>query len=92
MDKAIHSLGYRMGYALPNASLPNPIDLMLVFTQQVFPLDYIIMSAITIFFFFCSMSGVKNMGIWFLWLRVSEFISSRFLWLAWPCTVWLETC
>lgn len=68
----MHSLGYKFGYALPNATLPNPIDLMLVYTQRVFPLDYILMSGLIVYFFFCTMAGVRNMGVWFLWLRVSS--------------------
>uniref|UniRef100_A0A090X8J1 Putative lysosomal cobalamin transporter n=2 Tax=Ixodes ricinus TaxID=34613 RepID=A0A090X8J1_IXORI len=28
IDKALHSLGYKMGYLLPKASLPNPLDMV----------------------------------------------------------------
>ncbi|XP_064624509.1 probable lysosomal cobalamin transporter [Lineus longissimus] len=70
IDKAMHSLGPKLGYALPKRSLPNPIDITLVFAQQVFPLDYILMIGIIMYFFFCSMSGIQNMGVWFLWIRM----------------------
>lgn len=31
----MHSLGVKMGYFLPERKLPNPIDIILVFAQQV---------------------------------------------------------
>ncbi|XP_064605243.1 probable lysosomal cobalamin transporter [Liolophura sinensis] len=70
IDKAMHSLGYKLGYALPTRHLPNPVDIVLVFTQKVFPLDYILMDLIIVYFVFCSMSGIRNIGIWFFWLRM----------------------
>lgn len=63
VDKAMHSLGPRHGYILQNGTLPNPVDIILVYAQDVFPLDYILYSGIILFFVFCSMSGVKNIGI-----------------------------
>lgn len=38
--------------------------------QELFPLDYILYSWIIIFFVMCSISGLKNLGIRFLWLTV----------------------
>ncbi|KAK6180086.1 hypothetical protein SNE40_012298 [Patella caerulea] len=70
IDKAIHSGGYKMGYALPERHLPNPIDIVLVYSQKVFPLDYILMCGVVVYFVFCSMSGIRNMGIWFFWIRI----------------------
>ena len=35
IDKALHSMGPKLGYALPKRSLPNPLDIVLVFCQQV---------------------------------------------------------
>ena len=35
IDKAMHSMGYKIGYALPTRHLPNPIDIVLVFSQKV---------------------------------------------------------
>lgn len=35
IDKTMHSLGYLSGYALPERHLPNPVDIVLVFSQQV---------------------------------------------------------
>jgi hypothetical protein len=46
-----------------NGTLPNPIDIVLVWAQNVFPLDYILYSSIILFLVFCSVSGVKDLGI-----------------------------
>lgn len=37
---------------------------------QVFPLDYVLITVITMYFVFTSMAGIRNMGIWFFWIRV----------------------
>ncbi|KAK7100447.1 probable lysosomal cobalamin transporter [Littorina saxatilis] len=70
IDKAMHGLGYKMGYALPTRHLPNPIDIVLVYCQKVFPLDYILMTGVIVYFVLCSMTGVRRIGIWFLWIRM----------------------
>ncbi|XP_046564132.1 LOW QUALITY PROTEIN: probable lysosomal cobalamin transporter [Haliotis rubra] len=77
IDKAMHSKGYKIGYALAQRKLPNPVDIALVFCQMVFPLDYILMSGIIVYFVFCSMSGIRNIGIWFLWIRMYKIRPRR---------------
>ncbi|XP_048758835.1 probable lysosomal cobalamin transporter isoform X2 [Ostrea edulis] len=77
IDKAIHGQGYKSGYALPKRFLPNPVDIVLVFCQKVFPLDYIMFAALVLYLVFCSMSGVRNIGIWFLWLRMYKIRPRR---------------
>ena len=39
MDKALNSLGYKFGYALPKSKLPNPINIVMVYAQKVTVLD-----------------------------------------------------
>ena len=63
VDKAMHSLGPSEGYVLVNGTLPNPMDILLVYAQDIFPLDYILYSLMIVFFVLCSMSGIKNIGI-----------------------------
>lgn len=77
IDKTMHSLGPKLGYALPKAILPNPIDIVLVFCQQVFPLDYILFSAIVCYLIFSSMSGLRHIGIWFFCLRMYKIRPRR---------------
>jgi len=45
-------------------------------TSQVFPLDYILITVITMYFVVTSMAGIRNMGIWFFWMRVNKDTSS----------------
>ncbi|CAG2101600.1 unnamed protein product [Medioppia subpectinata] len=70
IDKAMHSLGMEMGYALPKPQIPNPIDIILVTFQRVFPLDYILILLMSLFFVLATMSGLKNLGIWFFFVRL----------------------
>ncbi|XP_071148774.1 probable lysosomal cobalamin transporter [Mytilus edulis] len=77
IDKALHGKGYKLGYALPKRTLPNPIDIVLVFCQKVFPLDYILFTAVVMYLIFCSMSGVRNIGIWFFWLKMYKIRPRR---------------
>lgn len=77
IDKAMHSVGYKSGYALPKRHLPNPVDIALVYCQKVFPLDYIMMVAIIAYFVLCSMSGIRNIGVWFLWIKMYKIRPRR---------------
>lgn len=77
IDKAMNSLGFKMGYALPKRTLPNPIDMVLVFSQKAYPLDYIIMVFIIIYLVFCSISGIRNLGIWFFCVRLYKIRPHR---------------
>lgn len=70
IDKVMNSLGPLKGYILPSPHLPNPIDILLVLSQQVFPLDYILIIGLTLFLFLCAMSAIKMIGIWFCWVRM----------------------
>jgi len=67
IDKAIHSSAQK-GYILNNGTLPNPMDMALVFLQNTFPLDYILYLGMVLFFLITSISGVKRIGIRFMWL------------------------
>jgi LMBR1 domain-containing protein 1 len=63
IDKAMHSLGPKLGYALPKRTLPNPLDIILVYLQRVFPLDYILIFIITWFLVLATLSGIRNLGV-----------------------------
>jgi len=62
IDKAIHS-SLRDGYSLHNSSLPNPLDLALIAAQTIFPLDYILYTALVVFLVSCSTAGLTSLGI-----------------------------
>ncbi|KXJ15975.1 probable lysosomal cobalamin transporter [Exaiptasia diaphana] len=70
LDKALHSEGYKYGYMLTKAQLPNPINIIMVHAQKVFPLDYCLFLAIVLYFIYASMAGMKRTGIRCCWIRL----------------------
>lgn len=77
IDKAMNSLGARHGYALPQPKLPNPVNIIMVHAQKVFPLDYILFTGMTLFFIFASMNGIKRMGIWCCCIKMFKIRTRR---------------
>lgn len=77
IDKAMNSLGPKMGYALPKRTLPNPLDIILVYLQKVFPLDYILIFAITWFLVLATLSGIRNIGVRILCIRLYKLKYKR---------------
>ncbi|NWW89042.1 LMBD1 protein, partial [Rhynochetos jubatus] len=70
LDKALHSAGFNSGFIILGTNLTNPLNMLLPFLQTVFPLDYILITTIVMYFIFTSMAGIRNMGIWFFWIRL----------------------
>lgn len=63
--------------------------------SQVFPLDYILITVITMYFVLTSMAGIRNMGIWFFWMRVNKgphFYSTLKLlrYITLPCIIYMN--
>lgn len=77
IDKAMNSLGPMHGYIVVNGTLPNPVDILLVYAQDIFPLDYLLYTMMILFFVFTSMSGVKELGIKFFWLTLYQIRANR---------------
>ncbi|KAF4025025.1 hypothetical protein G4228_017036 [Cervus hanglu yarkandensis] len=69
LDKALHSAGIDSGFIIFGANLSNPLNMLLPLLQTVFPLDYILITIIMMYFIFTSMAGIRNIGIWFFWIR-----------------------
>ena len=69
--------GPKSGYILQNGTLPNPVDIILVYAQSVFPLDYIMYCIMILFFLFCSISSIQTIGIRFLWLSVYKIRAQK---------------
>nr|KAF6462156.1 LMBR1 domain containing 1 [Molossus molossus] len=69
LDKALHSAGVDSGFIIFGANLSNPLNMLLPLLQTVFPLDYILITIIIMYFIFTSMAGIRNIGIWFFWIR-----------------------
>lgn len=77
LDKALHSAGISSGFVVFGTNLTNPLNELLLALQPVFPLDYILITVITMYFVFTSMAGIRNMGIWFFWIRLYKIRPKR---------------
>lgn len=73
----MHGKGMKMGYALANRTLPNPMDIILVNLQRVFPLDYILMFVVTWFLVLATLSGIRNLGVRILFVRMAKLRVKR---------------
>eukprot|EP00727_Mastigamoeba_balamuthi_P008316 m51a1_g4106 hypothetical protein (1152) ;mRNA; f:113401-117734 len=78
VDKVLYArCGYKCGYMLSMPRVDNPLDLALVALAKFFPLDYIVVGAVILFFFFCTISGLKYIGIRFFWIHLFDFKAHR---------------
>ncbi|XP_048387591.1 lysosomal cobalamin transport escort protein LMBD1 isoform X2 [Stegostoma tigrinum] len=77
LDKALHSVGFDSGFIIFETNLENPLNKLLLVLQTVFPLDYVLIAVITMYLVFTSMAGIRNMGIWFFWIRLYKIRSGR---------------
>lgn len=69
VDRAKNSpCGKSCGWTLNHPKLPNPLDILLVKSHKVFPIDYVLFTLILLFFFFASLSGIMRIGVRFAWL------------------------
>lgn len=63
----------KSGYLLKNKTLFNPVDWILTESNRVYPLDYIIYLAISWYLIFCTLSGVRNLGIGLFFYKLGKF-------------------
>ncbi|KAJ8250148.1 hypothetical protein COCON_G00220700 [Conger conger] len=77
LDKALHSAGINSGFVVFGTNITNPLNELLLALQPVFPLDYILITVITMYFVLTSMAGIRNMGIWFFWIRLYKIRPQR---------------
>ncbi|KAJ8412819.1 hypothetical protein AAFF_G00117710 [Aldrovandia affinis] len=77
LDKALHSAGVNSGFIVFGTNLTNPLNELLLALQPVFPMDYILITVITMYFVITSMAGIRNMGIWFFWIRLYKIRPRR---------------
>jgi len=73
IDKAKNSIcKEHCGYILGSINIAQPINLMFVKSAEVFPVDYVLMMLLVLFFFASSVSGIAAIGIRFLWIRLFQ--------------------
>jgi LMBR1 domain-containing protein 1 len=55
--------GAQCGFILKEPRIKNPIDQLLVILHRVFPLDFALVGFIVLYFFFCTIKGLKRIQI-----------------------------
>ncbi|CAK4308264.1 unnamed protein product [Aphanomyces euteiches] len=71
IDRLLHS-SYKTGFALDEVSIPNPIDLLLVLSSHIFPLDYSIFAFCFVYIFIVSFVWLGRHGFHFLCFRIDR--------------------
>jgi LMBR1 domain-containing protein 1 len=78
IDKAANSTcGRHCGYILGHINVFQPINWIFVQSAKAFPVDYILMALLVLFFFTAAITGIATVGIRFLWLRVYQLKKGR---------------
>ncbi|KPM39425.1 putative lysosomal cobalamin transporter [Neonectria ditissima] len=78
IDKAKNSVcKEKCGYILGQIHLFQPMNFIFVKSAKAFPIDYILMALLVLFFFTSSISGVAAVGIRFLWVRIFQIRKGR---------------
>ncbi|KAI9835731.1 MAG: hypothetical protein M1819_001909 [Sarea resinae] len=73
IDKAKNSIcKQHCGYVLGHINVFNPVNWIFVQAAKVFPIDYIIVSLLVLFFFSSSVVGIAVVGIRFLWITIFQ--------------------
>lgn len=80
IDKAANSVcKSHCGYILGHINVFQPINWIFMQTAKAFPVDYILMALMILFFFSASISGLASIGVRFLWIRIFQIKKGRTL-------------
>jgi LMBR1 domain-containing protein 1 len=78
IDKAANSIcKQHCGYILGHLNVFQPINWIFVKSAKAFPVDYILMGLLVLFFFTSSITGLASIGIRFLWVRIFQIKKGR---------------
>jgi len=78
IDKAANSLcKQHCGYILGHINVFQPVNWTFVQSARAFPVDYILMALLVLFFFCSSITGIATVGIRFLWVRIFQIKKGR---------------
>jgi LMBR1 domain-containing protein 1 len=74
VDRVLHSYcGAGCGFILKLPMIWNPIDMFLVILSRVFPLDFVMVALLVVYFYFATLKGLTRAGIRFLWIQLYAF-------------------
>jgi len=78
IDKAANSLcKQHCGYILGHINVFQPVNWIFVQSAKAFPVDYVLMVLLVLFFFSSSITGIATVGIRFLWVRIFQIKKGR---------------
>lgn len=78
IDKAANSIcKEHCGYILGHLNVFQPINYIFVQSAKAFPVDYILMALLVLFFISSSITGLASIGIRFLWVRIFQIRKGR---------------
>ncbi|KAK1755264.1 putative lysosomal cobalamin transporter [Echria macrotheca] len=78
IDKAANSVcKQHCGYILGHINVFQPVNWIFVQSAKAFPVDYILMALLVLFFFSSSITGIATVGIRFLWVRIFQIKKGR---------------
>ncbi|TPX19067.1 uncharacterized protein E0L32_011228 [Thyridium curvatum] len=78
IDKAANSIcKQHCGYILGHINVFQPINWIFVKAAKAFPVDYVLIALLILFFFSSSISGIAAIGIRFLWVRIFQIRKGR---------------
>lgn len=77
VDSLIHGSS-KDGYLVKTKTIFNPVDWILTESNRFYPLDYIIYLSISWYLIFCTLSGVRNLGIGLFFYKLGKFKPGNF--------------
>lgn len=78
IDKAANSVcKSHCGYILGHINVFQPVNWVFVKAAKAFPVDYILMAFLILFFFSSSITGIAAVGIRFLWVKLFQIKKGR---------------
>ncbi|CAF4891050.1 unnamed protein product [Rotaria sp. Silwood1] len=77
INKCINFVNFKQIFAQGNQTLPNPIDLVFIWTGKFYPISYIFLSGLMVYIILTSLYGLQQIGIWYFCIRMYRFSRGR---------------
>ncbi|XP_065185123.1 probable lysosomal cobalamin transporter [Sycon ciliatum] len=77
LDRILHSVGYKLGFALEKPRITNPVDQAFIVFSEVFPFDYIVFALIVLYLVVCTIGGMRRVDIWCCWIKMYKVRPGR---------------
>uniref|UniRef100_A0A6B2L2H5 LMBR1-like conserved region-containing protein n=1 Tax=Arcella intermedia TaxID=1963864 RepID=A0A6B2L2H5_9EUKA len=79
LDRTLHHIncGFGCGFILQYPEIFNPLDKLLIVLAKFFPLDYIVLSIIIMYVYFCTLHAITEIGVKCFCLHMFKFQKDR---------------